>query len=185
MKYLDARPTKNQKRNTKNPLPKTTYICQNPPMNTALTYHILPFQELSLLQLHDLIRLRIDIFVVEQGCAYPELDGRDPHCFHVLGLSPNGDVVAGARIAPAGLIYPYVSIGRVVVHADARGAGHGHHLMRAAMDFCEKQLHATSVKIAAQQYLEEFYTNLGFRTVSAPYLWDGIDHVDMLWKGGV
>lgn len=150
--------------------------------SSALSYSILPFSKLSVMQLHDLFRLRVDIFVVEQNCPYPEIDGKDPECFHLLGSNENGEVIAAARIAPARIIYKQVSIGRVVVRKDARGNRYGREIMDAAMAFCQNELKATSVKLAAQYYLEDFYESLGFKTISEVYLWDGIDHVDMLWE---
>lgn len=140
------------------------------------------FDSLSVRELHDVLKLRVDIFVVEQNCAYHEIDGKDPLCYHCLGINPAGEVVAAARIAPEGVIYPQVSIGRVVVRDDCRGLGIGHALMHHCMEHCKAELVAKAIKIAAQHYLEKFYESLGFKTISAIYPWDGIDHVDMLWQ---
>ncbi len=152
------------------------------PQSSALTYSILPFSKLSVMQLHDLLRLRVDIFVVEQQCPYPEIDGKDPECFHLLGSNVNGELLAAARIAPPGLIYNQASVGRVVVRQDARGHRHGRELMEEAMAFCQNELKSNSIKLAAQHYLEKFYQSLGFVTISDIYPWDGIDHVDMIWE---
>ncbi len=137
------------------------------------------FESLSKMELHDLLRLRVDIFIVEQDCPYPEIDGKDPECYHVLGKNKSGSIVAVARIAPAGLIYEETSIGRVVTKKALRGSGIGSELMKQSMKFCKEKLEAATIKIAAQKYLEDFYTNLGFKTISDVYLWDGIEHVDM------
>lgn len=149
---------------------------------TEINFKTVPFKELSLIELHDLLKLRTDIFVVEQNCPYPEIDGKDPGCLHTLGYTPSGELVAGARIVPAGVIYDQVSIGRVVVRSDFRGQAHGHRVMLHAMDFCKNTLKTDTVKIAAQHYLEGFYNALGFETISEIYPWDGIDHIDMVWK---
>jgi ElaA protein len=137
------------------------------------------FEALSLLELHDLLRLRTDIFVVEQNCAYPEIDGKDPYCFHCIGKTEEDLLIATARIAPAGLIYPEWSIGRVVVNDSYRKSGVGHQLMETCIAFCKSTAKAPSVKIAAQLYLEKFYSDLGFKRISDVYPWDGIDHIDM------
>lgn len=147
----------------------------------TIIWKTVPFEDLSLIELHDMLRLRVDIFVVEQNCPYPEIDGHDPVCFHCLGHDPMGRLVATARIAPAGVIYEEVSIGRVVVSESHRGLDLGRKLMEASMAFCRERLAARSIKIAAQLYLEKFYQRLGFDTISAVYPWDGIDHIDMRW----
>ncbi|MFN2422377.1 MAG: GNAT family N-acetyltransferase [Cryomorphaceae bacterium] len=149
---------------------------------TEINFKTVPFNGLSLMDLHDMLKLRTDIFVVEQNCPYPEIDGKDPECLHTLGFTPSGALVAGARIVPSGVIYDDVSIGRVVVRSDYRGQALGKRVMLHAMIFCKNTLKADTVKIAAQHYLEGFYNALGFETTSEIYPWDGIDHIDMVWK---
>lgn len=144
-----------------------------------ITWGIKCFEELTTTELHDLLKLRVDVFVVEQACAYPEIDGKDPLCIHVLGKNKTGEVVATARIAPAGVIYSEVSIGRVVVVESHRSFGFGKIIMKYAIDFCNDELHATSIKIAGQLHLKKFYSDLGFEQISDVYLWDGIEHIDM------
>lgn len=139
---------------------------------------VLTFSELTLLELHEILKIRVDVFVVEQACAYPEIDGLDPRCHHVVATDLKGTVIGTARIAPGGVIYPEWSIGRVAVVADQRKKGLGKALMQSAIEFCENQP-AGSIRIAAQTYLEDFYTDLGFKIMGDPYLWDGIMHVDM------
>ncbi len=144
-----------------------------------LSWKIEKFERLSPKEIHDMFKIRVDIFVVEQACAYDELDGKDPDCWHVLGQDTNGNTVAVARIAPAGIIYEEISIGRVAVAKSARGTGCGKEIMTEAIEFCRKVLKANTIKIAAQLYLKKFYTELGFDQISKKYLWDGIDHIDM------
>lgn len=145
-----------------------------------MIFKTVPFQELSLNELHDLLKLRTDIFVVEQDCAYPEIDGNDPKCFHTLGTDSGGVLRAVARIVPAGVIGKELSIGRVVVEASARGRGSGRQLMEEAISFCESKWGTATIKVAAQLYLKKFYEDLGFVPVGDVYPWDGIDHIDML-----
>lgn len=146
-----------------------------------MEWEILPFEDLSLLELHDILKLRVDVFVVEQECAYEEVDGKDPECYHLIHYR-NGKLACTARIAPAGVIYPEVSIGRVITAADERKSGLGKALMERCISFCAEKIEAKTIKIAAQLYLKDFYGNLGFEQISEIYPWDGIDHVDMRLK---
>ncbi|GIJ20335.1 GNAT family N-acetyltransferase [Micromonospora lutea] len=132
------------------------------------------FAELDARTFHDLVRLRVDVFVVEQECAYPEIDGRDvePGTRH-LWLAHDGAPVAYLRILadPDGV----VRIGRVVVASDARGAGHAGRLMTAAL----AEVGDRPCVLDAQSHLVDFYTRHGF-TVSGPeYVEDGIPHTPM------
>lgn len=145
-----------------------------------MIFKTVPFHDLSLNELHDLLKLRTDIFVVEQDCAYPEIDGNDPHCFHTLGKDGSGVIRAVARIVPAGVIGKELSIGRVTVDEEARGDGLGRRLMEEAMKFCAGKWGGEPIKVAAQLYLKKFYSELGFTPVSEVYPWDGIDHIDMV-----
>ena len=141
------------------------------------------FSELSPADLYAVVRLREEVFIVEQQCAYPDADGRDPQAWHLLGWSDreNGKtLVAYARIFEPGLRYTEGSIGRVVTAPEVRGTGLGKALMAEALRRLEGLAPGGTIKIAAQRRLEKFYLELGFRTVSAPYEEDGIIHVDML-----
>jgi ElaA protein len=143
-----------------------------------LLYKAKPFEQLSVHELHDLLRLRTDIFVVEQACAYAEIDGRDPQCLHILGSTGQGDLVAYARIIPPHGDEP-PHIGRVVVRADQRGQGHAHELMRFTLEQMEARHGSGRAALAAQSHLEKFYSEFGFVRCSEEYPWDGIPHVDM------
>ena len=149
------------------------------PQKPETSWEIKSFEQLSTTELHDLLRLRVDIFVVEQACAYHEIDGKDPMCMHVLGKDKTGEVIATARLAPAGVIYPEVSIGRVAIRKEFRSYGFGKVIMKHSIDYCNDELNATSIKIAGQLHLKKFYSELGFVQISEVYLWDGIEHIDM------
>jgi ElaA protein len=141
------------------------------------------FSELTPEDLYAVVRLREEVFIVEQQCAYPDADGRDPQAWHLLGWSNGEDgrgLVAYARIFEPGVRYSEGSIGRVVTAPRVRGTGLGRDLMAEALRRLEGLAPGQTVKIAAQRRLEKFYLDLGFRTVSAPYEEDGIIHVDML-----
>lgn len=129
------------------------------------------------------MRLREEVFIVEQQCAYHDADGRDPHAWHLLGWAdaPSGRaLVAYARIFEPGVRYTEPSIGRVVTAPKVRGTGVGKALMAEALRRLDGLAPGQPVKIAAQRRLERFYLELGFKTISAPYEEDGITHVDML-----
>lgn len=132
------------------------------------------FADLDTRTLHDLLRLRIDVFVVEQECAYPEIDGRDlePGTRH-LWLARDGAPVAYLRILsdPDGV----ERIGRVAVARDARGNGHAGRLIREALAIVGNRPCA----LDAQSYLVDFYARHGFIVVGPEYVEDGIPHVPM------
>ncbi len=136
--------------------------------------------EISTDLLYQLLRLRSEVFVVEQACLFPDMDGLDPQCEHLCGTDKDGTVVAYARLLPPGLKHPEAALGRVVTAAAVRGSGAGRALMREALAGCHARYPGHAVRIGAQQRLERFYIEFGFVTVSDPYLEDGIPHLDML-----
>ncbi len=143
-------------------------------------WQCLSFDQLDKQQLYALLKLRSDVFIVEQACPYPDIDGKDiqPGVLHLLGWQDNA-LVASVRLLPAGLTFPSVSIGRVVTHKDCRGGGLGHQLMSEAIKHCKRLWPEQPIEISAQQYLEAFYKKHGFVPTSEPYLEDDILHVDM------
>lgn len=144
----------------------------------AITWTIKPFSALTLKELHDLLRLRTDVFVVEQHCPYAELDGRDENAWHVMGKDAGGALIAYARILPPendGL--PHV--GRVVVHAAHRHHGLAHGLMRECLAFLKLHHGRVDSALAAQAHLEGFYAAHGYVRTGAVYMLDSIPHVDM------
>ncbi|AJA69287.1 GNAT family N-acetyltransferase [Myroides odoratimimus] len=147
----------------------------------SIHWHTKAFDELTVSELYDIMRLRTDVFVVEQNCPYPELDGKDKKCLHIYATKLD-QVVACARIVPPGLSYPEIAIGRVAVHADYRKDGYGRILMQHAIDKIEEEFGAQDIQIGAQCYLKKFYSSFGFVASSEEYLEDGIPHVDMIRK---
>jgi ElaA protein len=139
------------------------------------------FHSLSLNDFYDLVSLRIQVFVIEQNCPYQDLDGKDKKSFHVIGKDAKGEIKATARILPAGISYPEVAIGRVVVAEEQRGTGAGHQLMNSCMEFVENQFGKVPVRISAQKHLEKFYNQHHFVSTGKEYLEDGIPHVEMLY----
>lgn len=144
----------------------------------SLRWRCLRFDELSLHGLYGLLALRSKVFVVEQACAYQDIDGADPDCLHLLG-ERDGMLLASARLVPAGLKFPEASIGRVVTEPVTRGSGLGHALMREAIARLQAHWGAQPIRIGAQAHLQAFYRQHGFLPDGEPYDEDGIEHVEM------
>ena len=134
--------------------------------------------ELAPRSIHAIFKLRVDVFVVEQECAYPGVDDADLIALHLLGHVADGRLVAYARILPAGPDgMPH--IGRVVVHPAFRDRRLGHTLMEQALEVLRSRTGSTRAALAAQEHLQGFYSRHGFVATSAVYDLDGIPHVDM------
>lgn len=141
-----------------------------------------PFSELTLNEFHDIIQLRIEVFVIEQDCPYQDLDGKDKACYHLICKNTKGDLIGTLRILPAGLSYKEISIGRVVLKETARGEKNGHTMMTEAMQFIASKFGQQAVRISAQKHLEKFYETHGFQSTGKEYLEDGIPHIEMLYQ---
>lgn len=118
------------------------------------------FDQLTLDQLYAILALRTDVFVVEQACPYPEIDGKDQASYHLFAEEA-GEIVAYLRILPAGLSYKEASIGRVVIRASHRGRGLGRPMMQEAIDYIVQELQESQIKIGAQAHLEDFLSLTG------------------------
>lgn len=147
-----------------------------------LTWNFKSFDQLSLEEFHDIVALRINVFVVEQNCPYPELDGKDKVAYHLICKNQNDKLVATLRVLPKGISYPEVSLGRFVVASDHRGKGYAHDMMKNTHHFIEKTFGKIDIRISAQKHLENFYNNHNFVSTGKEYLEDGIPHVEMIYK---
>jgi ElaA protein len=144
----------------------------------ALEWKIKPFESLSVNELYDILRLRSEIFVVEQNCVYLDLDGKDQLALHLFGEF-EGKIVAHARLFKPGISFVHASIGRVTVDAKFRDRKWGHILMQKAIDGIWKFYDQTEITIGAQLYLKKFYESHGFVQTSEMYLEDDIPHIQM------
>lgn len=144
----------------------------------AIQWEIKPFEGLSVHQLYDLLKLRSEIFVVEQNCVYLDLDGKDKVALHLFG-EYEGKIVAHARLFKAGITFDNASIGRVVVAANYRDKKWGHDLMREAIAGIQLYFGESQITIGAQLYLKKFYESHGFVQTSEMYLEDDIPHIEM------
>lgn len=151
------------------------------PQPAVRRWALAPFAALSVDALYDLLRLRSEVFVVEQACPYLDPDGKDRHpdAHHLRGIDDAGALLAYCRLLPPGLAFPVPSIGRVVVAPAARGRGLAHALMREALGRCAGLWPGSALMLGAQQHLAGFYAGHGFAVASDMYLEDGIPHVDM------
>lgn len=148
-------------------------------MSLGVAWRCVPFAELTLDDLYDLLALRAAVFVVEQECPYQDLDGLDRPALHLLGRR-EGALLAYARLHPPGVRFPAASVGRIVTAPAVRRTGLGRALMRQALGQVDARWAPVGVEIGAQRYLERFYGGFGFRTVGEPYDEDGIEHVWMV-----
>ena len=137
------------------------------------------FSELTTTELYDILRLRSEIFVVEQDCVYNDPDGHDKDAVHLF-LRKSNEIVAYSRLLRPGNRFNDYSIGRVVVKQSERGTGLGIRMMEEAKKYILEQWKADKIKISAQKYLRKFYEDLGFNVISEEYLEDGIPHFGML-----
>jgi len=152
-------------------------------VSDALTWHWLRFEQLKCEQLYALLRLRSEVFVVEQNCVFQDMDGLDDQAMHLLGTRVEEgapQLVAYVRCFPAGVTFAEASIGRVVTRQSARGGGLGHVLMGEAVRAVHRQWGEQPIRIGAQAHLKDFYQRHGFADVGRPYVEDGIPHLEML-----
>ena len=147
-------------------------------MNSEPQLHEKAFQELTTEELYELLRVRSEVFVVEQNCVYQDMDGDDQKSIH-LWLTVQGKVVALARVCPAGTHMKEISIGRVVT--TERDKGYGKQIMLHAIDAANEHFGATVIDIEAQEYAKGFYESVGFRQSSETFMLDGIPHIKMTW----
>ena len=136
------------------------------------------FEELSNSELYAILKLRSEVFVVEQNCVYQDIDNLDQKSLHVFGIHKN-EIVAYTRILPPKLYYKEAAIGRVVTSKIVRMDGYGKEIMRFSIDLIKSKFNS-DIRIMAQCYLNKFYTDLGFKIEGPEFLEDGIPHVEMV-----
>ena len=147
-----------------------------------MEYKIRTFDELSNKELYSILRLRSEIFVVEQNCVYQDLDNKDLDGYHLMAIE-NGELIGYLRILNKGVSYKEASIGRVVVKKEYRRKKLGLEIINKGIDFIINTLQEKEVRISAQVYAKNLYKKAGFVEVSEEYLEDDIPHVEMLYSG--
>ncbi len=139
------------------------------------------FNELTVDELYKILRLRNEVFVVEQQCVYQDCDNKDYDAYHLF-LEEDSKVIGYLRILNRGVSYEEVSIGRVLVKEKHRRKGISQRMMLEAIKFVENELNENEIRISAQVYAKAFYEGVGFKQVSDEYLEDDIPHIEMLYK---
>ena len=146
---------------------------------SEIAWKFAAFDALTLTELYAALQLRSEVFVVEQACVFQDMDGADTAAMHLLGTS-RVRLVAYARCFAAGMKFKEASIGRLITHSELRGSGAGHVLVRRAIASVTQQWGPQAIRIGAQARLENFYRQHGFEATGAPYIEDGIPHIEML-----
>jgi ElaA protein len=144
----------------------------------GIQWKIKTFENLTVNELYDILRLRSEIFVVEQNCVYLDPDGKDKLALHLFG-ELNGKIVAYSRLFKAGISFDNSSIGRVTVDTNYRDRKWGHDLMRESIAGIKSHFGESKITIGAQLYLKKFYESHGFVQTSEMYLEDDIPHIEM------
>lgn len=144
-----------------------------------ITWILKPFDSLTINELYAILRLRSEVFVVEQNCVFQDMDNKDQQCHHLMGWKGNL-LAAYTRLVPPGVSYEQASIGRVITSPLARGGGLGKTLMEKSIEELTNLYGPGIIKIGAQLYLKKFYQSLGFKQIDDIYDEDGIDHIHMI-----
>lgn len=146
-----------------------------------MKYKLKRFNKLTTEELYKILKLRNEIFIVEQNCPYVDCDDKDYNAYHLF-LEQNNNIVAYLRILDKGISYDEISVGRVVVSKDYRGKRIATEILLEAIKFIETVLNEKEIRISAQAHLIEFYGAVGFDSVSEEYLEDDIPHIEMLYR---
>ena len=146
-----------------------------------MEFKVKKFNELTTEELYKVLRVRNEVFVVEQDCIYQDCDNKDYNSYH-LYLEEGNEVVGYLRIVNKGISYDEISIGRVLVKGTHRNKGLSRRMMLEGIKFIEENLNSTEIRLSGQVYIKGFYESLGFKQVSEEYLEDNIPHVEMLYK---
>jgi ElaA protein len=139
------------------------------------------FDELTINELYEILKLRAEVFVVEQECAYQDIDNKDRHCYHLMNWD-DGELVGYARIVDKEISYDVPAIGRVITAMGHRGRGIASEIVEWARDFILGELDEDEIRLSAQAHLVDFYGRAGFRAIGEGYLEDGIPHIEMVYE---
>lgn len=139
------------------------------------------YQQLSKEKLYQIIRLRLEVFVLEQNCIYQDLDNKDQKAIHLVG-EEEGKVIAYTRLFKKGDYFENASIGRVIVKKESRKKDYGKKIMQKSIEELKNEHNEENIEISAQKYLIKFYDDLGFKKIGEEYLEDNIPHIKMVLK---
>lgn len=144
---------------------------------TTINWQWKKFEQLSVYELHDILKLRQEVFIIEQNCVYLDIDDIDKTAWHLLGLKKDS-LCAYSRVYQA-KNQRQILIGRVLTSLELRGQAIGKQLMQETLEFIKRENPDMPIKVSAQAHLENFYADFGFVKTSEPYDEDGIMHIDM------
>ena len=142
---------------------------------------VFKYQDLEPDRLYEILKLRSEVFVVEQKCAYQDLDNKDEKALHLVG-EKNNKIIAYTRIFKKGAFFKNSSIGRVLVKKEYRNKDYGRKIMISSIEKLKKDPKEEKIELSAQKYLLKFYSELGFEKIGEEYLEDNIPHVKMILK---
>jgi ElaA protein len=145
-----------------------------------MNWHLKTFDELHHKELYEILRVRSEVFVVEQNCVFLDMDNVDQLCHHCFLMTDDNQLVAYTRIVPPGISYAECSIGRVITSPRFRGLQYGIQVMERSIAYCAHLYGQVAIKIGAQLYLKHFYESFGFQQCGIQYDEDGIIHIPML-----
>ena len=146
-----------------------------------MEWNLKQFDQLSSLEVYEILRFRNEVFIVEQKCPYQDIDDKDKYSYHLFSKDEQGKICAYLRILDKGQTFDEISIGRVIIRKDKRGAGLAKQMMLKAIEFIESVLGEHKIRIGAQAHLRDFYRGVGFIPCSAVYLEDNIPHIEMVY----
>lgn len=144
-----------------------------------IQYNAVAFNKIDSDTLYQILRLRSEVFIIEQDCLYQDLDNKDQESYHIT-LYVNRKLAAYSRLLPAGVSYPNPSIGRVITAPEFRGKGLGKELMAFSIQTCYENFGASNIQISAQVQIIPFYEEFCFETCGTTYYEDGIEHIEMI-----
>lgn len=144
-----------------------------------MNWKLKKFDELTSRELYEILRLRNEVFIIEQECPYLDCDRKDYGAYHLF-LEDDTGVIAYLRVLDKGVTFDEVCIGRVIVKETHRGKGLAQEMLRLGLKVAEEKYGETTVKISAQQRLVKLYESVGFKQVSDMYMEDNIPHVAMI-----
>jgi ElaA protein len=144
----------------------------------SISWKTKTFDELSTQELYQILRLRSEVFVVEQNCVYQDIDNKDQKALHLFGTI-DGEIIAHSRLFKPGDYFEFSSIGRVVVAEKYRDKNYGHELIDQSILQINNRFNVQNITISAQLYLKKFYESHGFVATSETYLEDDIPHIEM------
>ena len=151
----------------------------------SIDWQVKTFDELSLSQLYAILKLRNEVFILEQKCYFPDIDNNDQHALHLFAINAQSTVAAYCRLLPPSLSHEQVSIGRVVTNPEMRKLELGKELVKRGIVESHRLFPGQTIAIGAQVYLLSFYESFGFIQLGESHLEDGIAHIKMILKSGL